>query len=60
MADLQGLSALYNPEAVAQALDEGADDYLSKPVPSGVLIAHLKTLIRRSNKLRAASNIRED
>jgi DNA-binding response OmpR family regulator len=54
------LSALYNPEAVAQALDEGADDYLSKPVPSGVLIAHLKTLIRRSNKLRAASNIRED
>lgn len=54
------LSALYNPEAVAQALDEGADDYLIKPVPSGVLIAHLKTLIRRSKKLRAATPASED
>ena len=42
------LSVLNNPDAVAKALDEGADDYLIKPVPSGVLIAHLKNLIRRS------------
>lgn len=42
------LSAVNNPDAVAKALDEGADDYLIKPVPSGVLIAHLKNLIRRS------------
>ena len=42
------LSAVNNPEAVARALDEGADDYLIKPVPSGVLIAHIKNLIRRS------------
>ncbi len=42
------LSAINNPDAVAKALDEGADDYLIKPVPSGVLIAHLKNLIRRS------------
>lgn len=42
------LSAVNNPDAVARALDEGADDYLIKPVPSGVLIAHLKNLIRRS------------
>lgn len=33
---------------VASALDGGADDYLVKPVPSGVLIAHLNTLIRRA------------
>jgi DNA-binding response OmpR family regulator len=43
------LSALYTPEMVARALDSGADDYLSKPVPSNVLFAHINCLIRRSN-----------
>lgn len=42
------LSALDNPGLVARALDAGADDYLIKPVPSGVLIAHLQKLMRRS------------
>jgi two-component system KDP operon response regulator KdpE len=42
------LSALDNPGLVARALDAGADDYLIKPVPSGVLIAHLNNLVRRS------------
>jgi DNA-binding response OmpR family regulator len=42
------LSALDNPGLVAKALDAGADDYLIKPVPSGVLVAHLNTLMRRS------------
>jgi DNA-binding response OmpR family regulator len=41
------LSALDSPGLVAKALDAGADDYLVKPVPSGVLIAHLNTLTRR-------------
>jgi DNA-binding response OmpR family regulator len=48
------LSALNNPEAVAQALDVGADDYLIKPVPSGVLVAHLKNLIRRARAEQVA------
>lgn len=43
------LSALDNPGMVARALDSGADDYLIKPVPSGVLIAHLNNLVRRAN-----------
>jgi DNA-binding response OmpR family regulator len=43
------LSALDNPGMVARALDAGADDYLIKPVPSGVLIAHLQNLVRRSS-----------
>mgnify|MGYP003910319443 CR=1 FL=1 len=43
------LSALKNPGMVASALDAGADDYLTKPVPSSVLIAHLRNLTRRSN-----------
>jgi DNA-binding response OmpR family regulator len=42
------LSALDNPGMVAQALDNGADDYLTKPISSGTLIAHLNKLVRRS------------
>jgi DNA-binding response OmpR family regulator len=43
------LSALDNPGMVAKALDAGADDYLIKPVPSGVLIAHINNLVRRAH-----------
>lgn len=42
------VSALDNPGLVAKALDAGADDYLVKPVPTGVLVAHLNTLMRRA------------
>jgi len=42
------LSALDNPGTVAAALDAGADDYLIKPVTSGVLIAHINKLVRRN------------
>ena len=42
------LSAINKPGLAAQALDSGADDFLLKPMPSGVLIAHLKMLTRRS------------
>lgn len=41
------LSVLDNPGLVAKALDKGADDYLVKPVPSGILIAHINNLTRR-------------
>jgi DNA-binding response OmpR family regulator len=54
------LSVLNNPGAIAQALDEGADDYLIKPVPSGVLIAHLKNLIRRARAEQVAINTQND
>ena len=50
------LSALDSPGLVARALDGGADDYLVKPVPSGVLIAHLNNLVRRAATER---NIKE-
>ncbi|MBT3320697.1 MAG: response regulator transcription factor [Anaerolineae bacterium] len=42
------LSALNNPGMVASALDAGADDYLIKPVPSSILVAHIKNLARRN------------
>jgi two-component system response regulator MtrA len=52
------LSALNNPGMVASALDAGADDYLIKPVPSSILVAHIKNLARRStSQLRHPSDV---
>lgn len=45
------LSALDDPSVVASILDAGADDYLVKPVPSAVLVAHLNKLVRRTGGL---------
>jgi DNA-binding response OmpR family regulator len=42
------LSAVDRPRQVAEALDAGADDYLIKPVPNNVLIAHINKLLRRA------------
>jgi len=47
------LSALNAPGTVAKALDAGADDYLIKPVPNNVLIAHLHNLARRRQRVKA-------
>lgn len=41
------LTAREGPESVVQLLNEGADDYLSKPFDLGELIARVKALIRR-------------
>lgn len=41
------LSALDDPAIISSALDAGADDYMVKPIPSGVLIAHINNLTRR-------------
>jgi DNA-binding response OmpR family regulator len=41
------VSALDDPGQVIKALDAGADDYLTKPVSSGELIAHVNKLARR-------------
>lgn len=42
------LSAVNKPRVAAQALDEGADDYLIKPMKNNVLIACLNKLTRRA------------
>ena len=55
------LSALNDPSMVASVLDAGADDYLTKPTPSRVLVAHINRLIKRneSNKqeISASNNL---
>jgi DNA-binding response OmpR family regulator len=48
------LSALNDPRMVASVLDSGADDFLVKPVPSSILIAHLRRLVRRTGSLATA------
>jgi two-component system response regulator MtrA len=50
------LSALDDPSVVASVLDAGADDYLAKPVPSAVLVAHLNKLVRRTGGLHTVAH----
>ena len=61
------LSALDDPAIISSALDAGADDYMVKPVPSSVLMAHINNLTRRAhvekNKLtllRQTGNLKEN
>ncbi len=54
------LSAMNDPAVVARTLDSGADDYLVKPVPASVLMAHLRKLARRTGALRRDQPERAD
>lgn len=53
------LSALNDPSMVASVLDAGADDYLTKPTPSRILVAHINRLTRRNGTapLSASTNV---
>lgn len=50
LAPILILSVLDDPVTLARVLDEGADDYLIKPISRGVLIAHINNLVRRSGE----------
>lgn len=45
------LSAINDPDTVASVLDAGADDFLVKPVSSGVLVAHIRKMVRQTGAL---------
>jgi len=49
------LSVIDNPGLVARALDSGADDYLIKPAPRSVLIAHINNLTRRRTTINTGA-----
>ncbi|HAV76861.1 MAG TPA: hypothetical protein DCX53_05845 [Anaerolineae bacterium] len=53
------LSALNDPSMVASVLDAGADDYLTKPTPSRILVAHINRITRRNGTapLSASTNM---
>jgi DNA-binding response OmpR family regulator len=42
------LAAVSDPQSIALWLDAGADDYLTRPFSSDMLVAHLQKLTRRS------------
>ncbi|MBH47824.1 MAG: DNA-binding response regulator [Halobacteriovorax sp.] len=46
------LTALSKPEDIVLGLDAGADDYLTKPFESQVLLARVRSLLRRSVQAR--------
>jgi len=50
------MSALDKPEVVTSALDEGADDFLIKPVSTEILVAHINNLSRRARAEMAAED----
>ena len=49
------LSALNDPSMIASVLDAGADDYLTKPTPSRVLVAHINRLTKRTGSLKSST-----
>ena len=52
------LAAVSDPNSIALWLDAGADDYLTRPFSSEILIAHLQKLTRRSkNKQNQPQNL---
>jgi DNA-binding response OmpR family regulator len=53
------LSALNDPSMIASVLDAGADDYLTKPTPSRVLIAHINRLVNRTGSLNSNASMND-
>ncbi|MGZ9165283.1 MAG: response regulator transcription factor [Anaerolineales bacterium] len=53
------LSALNDPSMIASVLDAGADDYLTKPTPSRVLIAHINRLINRTGSVNSSASMND-
>ena len=49
------LSALDDPAIVAKTLNSGADNFLSKPVSSAMLLAHIQKLVQRSRSENSIS-----
>src|SRR6476660_9707231 len=53
------LSALNDPSMIASVLDAGADDYLTKPTPSRVLVAHINRLTKRTNSVQSNTSLND-
>lgn len=50
------LTALSKTQDIVEGLDAGADDYLTKPFESQILLARVRSLLRRSTIVKSNSN----
>jgi DNA-binding response OmpR family regulator len=48
------LSAVNHPQLVATALDNGADNFLRKPVSESILLSQIRRMTSRSNRVEKA------
>ncbi len=46
------LTAMTRPEDIVEGLDAGADDYITKPFDTNILMARLRALLRRAETLQ--------
>jgi two-component system, OmpR family, phosphate regulon response regulator PhoB len=47
------LTAMSRPDDIVDGLDAGADDYVTKPFDSSILMARVRSLLRRTSNLKA-------
>lgn len=57
LAPILVLATVSDPHSIARWLDAGADEYLTKPFSSEVLVAHLQKLTRRTNLAQNSTSI---
>lgn len=49
------LTAMTRPEQIVEGLDAGADDYVTKPFDTVILMARVRSLLRRTEQLKKIS-----
>lgn len=54
------LTAMTRPEQIVEGLDAGADDYVTKPFDTVILMARVRSLLRRTEQLKKISTSQKE